>query len=113
MIITWVTLDYVNESVVEYGIDTLGKSASGSSVNFTDGGVERRKLNIHRVLLNDLIPGQTYRNTFLNKKRIVIVLIINLKHIMIYIRLSLWIADVRLVNIVLVHSNAIRLGLVA
>ena len=72
MIVTWVTLDYVNESVVEYGIDTLDKSASGVSVNFTDGGVERRKLNIHRVLINDLVPGQTYRNCFFNKKRLLL-----------------------------------------
>ena len=72
MIVTWVTLDYVNESVVEYGIDTLDKSASGVSVNFTDGGIERRKLNIHRVLINDLIPGQTYRNICFNKNQFVI-----------------------------------------
>lgn len=63
MIVTWVTLDYVNESVVEYGLSSLNMTVSGSSVNFTDGGFERRKINIHRVLIDGLLPGQTYRNT--------------------------------------------------
>lgn len=62
MIVTWVTLDYVNESMVEYGVNSLNRTSVGTSFIFTDGGFEHRKLNIHRVLIDDLVPGQTYRN---------------------------------------------------
>lgn len=65
MIVTWVTLDYVNESMVEFGMSDLNQLAIGSSINFTDGGFERRKLNIHRVLIENLAPGKTYSLSFL------------------------------------------------
>ena len=60
MIVTWVTLDYVNESFVEYGEQTLDHIFAGESFNFTDGGIERRKINIHRVRIDNLVPGKTY-----------------------------------------------------
>ena len=60
MIVTWVTLDYVNESTVEYGINNFKNAVTGVSEVFTDGGSEKRKINIHRVILSDLKPDQTY-----------------------------------------------------
>lgn len=60
MMITWVTLDLVNDSVVEYGVNNLNMQANGTYFVFTDGGVEHRTMNIHRVLLDNLQPGQTY-----------------------------------------------------
>lgn len=62
MIVTWVTLDHVNESVVEYGVGQVYKRKHGSNHVFTDGGKEKRTMIIHRVLLKDLIPGETYSN---------------------------------------------------
>lgn len=62
MVVTWITLNYVNESVVEYGDDKFDLTALGSSVNFTDGGIEKRKLNIHTVLIENLVPGKKYSN---------------------------------------------------
>jgi hypothetical protein len=60
MMITWITLDLVNDSVVEYGLNGINKTAKGSYSVFKDGGSEHRVMNIHRVLLDDLIPGETY-----------------------------------------------------
>ena len=60
MIVTWVTLDYVNESTVEYGIDDFKNVATGISEIYVDGGSEKRKINIHRVILSGLLPNQTY-----------------------------------------------------
>ena len=62
--VTWVTLDYVNESIVEYGINDFKNVATGVSEIFIDGGSEKRKINIHRVILNDLKPDQTYSKCF-------------------------------------------------
>ena len=61
MIVTWVTLNEVNDSVVEYGaMDTLDQRATGWVHVFQDGGDELRREYIHRVVLRDLIPGQKY-----------------------------------------------------
>jgi hypothetical protein len=60
MTVTWVTLDYVNETAVEYGIDDLKNLVMGTSEEFVDGGTEKRKINIHRVILSGLLPNQTY-----------------------------------------------------
>lgn len=62
MLVTWVTLDYVNESIVEYGINDFKNVVTGVSEIFVDGGSEKRKINIHRVILTDLKPDQTYSN---------------------------------------------------
>ena len=62
--VTWVTLDYVNESIVEYGINDFKNVVTGVSEIFIDGGSEKRKINIHRVILNDLKPDQTYSKRF-------------------------------------------------
>ena len=61
MMVTWVTLDnYTNESVVEYGVNRLDQIAYGYNFKFRDGGLERRVLTIHRVLLTNLTNGQLY-----------------------------------------------------
>ena len=62
MVVTWTTLDSTADSVVEYGSvpNDLKLSALGSTTVFTDGGSEKRVLYIHRVVLENLIPGQTY-----------------------------------------------------
>lgn len=62
MQVTWVTLDYVNESTVEYGTNDLNNSTTGISETFIDGGSEKRKINIHRVVLTGLLSNQTYSN---------------------------------------------------
>jgi hypothetical protein len=61
MMITWVTLDIINDTAVEYGIEGLNTRQSGYSTVFTDGGYEKRKMEIHRTLLTGLTPGQTYK----------------------------------------------------
>jgi hypothetical protein len=61
MIVTWVTLNEVNDSIVEYGqFDMFDKRAIGSVSIFQDSGSEQRREYIHRVVLSDLIPGQKY-----------------------------------------------------
>lgn len=61
MIVTWVTLNEVNDSVVEYGqMDSFDQRATGSVSIFQDSGSEQRREFIHRVVLQDLIPGQKY-----------------------------------------------------
>ncbi|CAF0889652.1 unnamed protein product [Brachionus calyciflorus] len=61
MIVTWVTLSAVNESVVEFGNGKINQRVNGTSKIFTDGGLQRRKMEIHKVLLENLIPGETYK----------------------------------------------------
>ncbi|CAF2172897.1 unnamed protein product [Rotaria magnacalcarata] len=61
MVVTWVTLNEINDSVVEYGqLDMFDKRATGNVSIFQDGGTEQRREYIHRVVLYDLIPGQKY-----------------------------------------------------
>lgn len=61
MSITWVTLNATRDTVVEYGLgQQLTLTAKGTQSNFTDGGALRRVIYIHRVLLTDLKPLQTY-----------------------------------------------------
>jgi len=61
MIVTWVTLNEVNDSVVEYGqMDTLENRATGWVSVFQDSGNEQRREYIHRVVLQDLLPGRRY-----------------------------------------------------
>jgi hypothetical protein len=61
MIVTWITLNEVNDSIVEYGRRTVNeKRALGSVSIFRDDGSEKRHEYIHRVVLTNLIPGQKY-----------------------------------------------------
>ena len=57
---TWSTWNDTKESVVEYGIGGLILSQRGKSKLFVDGGKQKRKQYIHRVLLKDLTPGSKY-----------------------------------------------------
>lgn len=62
MMVTWTTMDWTNESLVEYGTAPghLNTRAVGNSSKFTDGGPQHRTLFIHRVLLTDLKPRTDY-----------------------------------------------------
>lgn len=61
MIVTWVTLNEVNDSVVEYGqMDSLEQRTTGYVSVFQDSGSEKRREYIHRVVLRELMPGQRY-----------------------------------------------------
>lgn len=60
MIVTWVTFDPTNSSVVEYGQNKLSLQASGEATKFVDGGSEKRVLYIHRVCLTNLKPSTFY-----------------------------------------------------
>ncbi|KAL3985516.1 Iron/zinc purple acid phosphatase-like protein C family protein [Acanthocheilonema viteae] len=61
MWITWLTYNDTFSSVVEYGINDLRWFAKGNSILFIDGGKQRSKRYIHRILLTDLIPGTVYQ----------------------------------------------------
>ena len=61
MIITWTTLEFVNETYVEYGMNNLDRVAIGSEKIFKNGDASSRETTIHQVVLNNLRPGQTYR----------------------------------------------------
>jgi hypothetical protein len=61
MIVTWVTLNDITGSVVEYGeTDMLDQRATGYVSIFQDSGTEKRREYIHRVILQNLTPGQKY-----------------------------------------------------
>ncbi|RMZ98494.1 iron zinc purple acid phosphatase [Brachionus plicatilis] len=61
MVVTWVTMSPVPESVVEYGIYKIDSSVSGTSSIFVDGGNLRRNMTVHRVVLEKLTPGKSYK----------------------------------------------------
>jgi hypothetical protein len=54
-------LDPVNNTLCEYGVNQLNIMINGTSEFFTDGGTERRTIQIHRVVLNNLLPNQQYK----------------------------------------------------
>lgn len=60
IIVTWVTANQTENSVVEYGIDELVNTAYGNQTLFIDGGTEKRRFYIHTVLLHNLKQNQTY-----------------------------------------------------
>ena len=64
IIVTWVTLDFVNDSVVEYGVHDFKSAATGISEIFVDEGPDRRQINIHRVILSNLLPNKVYSKYF-------------------------------------------------
>jgi len=61
MIITWTTLSYVSETFVEYGSDIPNITVKGTYRNFGNGGKANRTVQVHQVLLTNLIPGHKYR----------------------------------------------------
>ncbi len=69
MRVTWVTFSPTSVPTVQYGVTSLNKQANGSSTVFPilwdidrnhSNHIVVRKLYIHRVLLKQLTPGQTY-----------------------------------------------------
>ena len=98
MIVTWVTLNEVNDSVVEYGqLDSLDRRATGYVSVFQDSGSEKRREYIHRVVLRELLPGQHYCTN--NEMQFI-------RSISFRSSLSLRQRRVRLVALVLVHGHA-------
>lgn len=64
MMVTWLTTNATPSSVVEFGSQSdhfaLKNRQLGTIELFTDGGSEKRTMNIHRVLLKGLKPGESY-----------------------------------------------------
>ncbi|VDM98482.1 unnamed protein product [Thelazia callipaeda] len=60
MWVTWLTFNNTFSSIVEFGVGKFQWSVKGYSTLFIDGGVQKTKRYIHRVLLLNLIPGTTY-----------------------------------------------------
>ncbi|CAH1793192.1 unnamed protein product [Owenia fusiformis] len=60
MVVTWVTKDPTNTSIVEYGTNDMNMIAKGVADLFTDGGPEKRIFYTHRVKVMNLTPGQKY-----------------------------------------------------
>lgn len=60
MIVTWVTFDATNSSIVEYGETNLDDVAKGKEETFIDGGTEARHIYMHRVILERLNPATKY-----------------------------------------------------
>lgn len=62
MVVTWVTMQYTEDSIVEYNKKggPLDLKATGSVTKFVDGGSEHRTMYIHRVKLTGLVPEQYY-----------------------------------------------------
>lgn len=63
MVVTWATQKLTSPSVVEYGwkISNLSMTVQGQQPTpFTDGGPQNRTIYVHRVVLKNLKPAQTY-----------------------------------------------------
>ena len=60
MVVTWVTLDATNSSIVEYGENNFDEVAKGKEDTFIDGGSEARHIYMHRVILERLNPSSKY-----------------------------------------------------
>ncbi len=109
MIITWTTLSFVNDSIVEYGIDKLTNSKTGKYQIFKnkDKDFTNREETIHSVLLTDLIPGQRYSKNAVS---------FNFYYYKVYfskfLRVSRWVTKLRMFTSFLFHCNEIRKRLV-
>ena len=64
MVVTWSTLNDTAITVVEYGTSTPSLTAKGSATKFVDGGALHATQFIHRVRLQNLLPGQQYGKLF-------------------------------------------------
>ncbi len=66
MRVTWVTFSPTSVPTVQYGVTSLNQQANGLSTvfpidrNLSNHNITVRILYIHRVLLKQLTPGQTY-----------------------------------------------------
>lgn len=50
IVVTWSTMDDTSNTLVEYGTHTPGFLAIGRSFEFVDGGKDKHKLYIHKVM---------------------------------------------------------------
>ena len=61
MIVTWTTLDYVNESFVEFGLDDLNYRSEGYVKPFRNNWIGTERVTfVHQAMLTGLAPGQKY-----------------------------------------------------
>lgn len=60
IVVTWVTPDATNSSVVNFGTDGLTQRAEGYASEFRDGGLEHRTISVHRVALRNLTADTRY-----------------------------------------------------
>ena len=60
IVVTWVTMEAANLSIVEYGQRDLDTVAKGMQDIFVDGGSEKRNIYMHRVTLTNLRPNTRY-----------------------------------------------------
>eukprot|EP01006_Ploeotia_vitrea_P060228 TRINITY_DN75531_c0_g1_i1.p1 TRINITY_DN75531_c0_g1~~TRINITY_DN75531_c0_g1_i1.p1 ORF type:complete len:491 (-),score=280.17 TRINITY_DN75531_c0_g1_i1:250-1722(-) len=63
MMVTWSTMLPTGSSIVEYGPASKGvlsMKASGTATKFVDGGLGQHTQMIHRVLMDNLVPGEKY-----------------------------------------------------
>ena len=60
MVVTWLTTNLTQTSVVEYGsTNVMEMKAVGVSTKFVDGGDEHREMYIHRATMSTE-PGKSY-----------------------------------------------------
>ncbi len=65
MIITWTTLDYVNESFVEFGVNELSYRSEGYVKKFVNNWIGTQRVTfVHQTMLTGLVPDQTYSKQF-------------------------------------------------
>ena len=65
MIITWITLDYVNESFVEFGVNELSYRSEGYVKKFVNNWIGTQRVTfVHQTMLTGLVPDQTYSKQF-------------------------------------------------
>lgn len=60
IVVSWITQNNTQISVVEYGIGGLVKRATAIPQRFVDGGKDHTVRYTHNVKLSNLLPKQTY-----------------------------------------------------
>jgi len=74
MVVTWVTMDYTSDSIVEYNKKggPLDYKAHGTVTKYlVNAGAAGRTMYIHRVTMTGLVPTQYY-----GKDRLMIIMVI-------------------------------------
>ncbi|RWS15355.1 iron/zinc purple acid phosphatase-like protein, partial [Dinothrombium tinctorium] len=66
MVITWATLCRSESAYVQYGNESFNGVVTGISSKFVDGGRQKRKIYIHRVILRNLMEAKQYHYTCIN-----------------------------------------------
>ena len=63
MVVTWMTMSQVNESIVEYGemvLDHVAKGNVTKFINYGKHGLTWRTTWVHRAVMTELKPGKRY-----------------------------------------------------